>query len=717
MSKTKVIDQNAESAVMKERLILSNIRSHYIVNMICSFQDTDSLYLVLELKSGGDLRYHLMNSQAFTESQVKFLLTNLIMGIEYIHSQDIIHRDIKPENILFDNKGYAFITDFNISCSKEEINQHKIVSGTPVYMAPETIYQNEQGFGVDYYSLGIIIHECIYGRRPYEGNSLNDVKQILKDFTFQIEKSEIASYPLQAIINGLLIKNPNERLGALSGASEIKESTFFQNFNWDYLQRRKYVSPIIDIIDFAKSKNETNELFDKTYCERSEEIDESTNERYYQIVNHQNYPNYFRQYTYLCKEAINDIMKKSEENIVAAPPKKTMSYSRSSENINLPRLKTGSQKSISISNDDYQIDKNSHHHHHHHHHKKYDASTKGSDSHALKDLYKYKYNKYKTLLKLKQSNDLAMVNQNPQYCYCPNCNCSNNYYPQPYQPFQQPNHRSNSIGNGNGKDIYKEVCNGIQKKLYMDIFGDSGLDKYNPRKRVFGMPNQYQINNYYPPQFMGMPNPYYYMMNPFPVDKKNNFFLPNIYGNGNDNDKNKHKHRHRHHDKSSYSKSSSSYISSKYKSSKKSEDSRTTKTKKKKKKSKSKSKSSEEDEESKTKKSKKSKKTKKSKKSEKSKKAKKKKKKDEEENEEDEENEDNEENEENEENEGEEKEDDEDGEEDSKKEGGEDEENEEGDGDGDEEKEEGDEEKEEGDEEKEEGDEEKEEGDDDDDEE
>ncbi len=99
MNKAKVIDLKAENSVMKERLYLSKMRNNFIVNMICSFQDTDSLYLVLELKSGGDLRYHLMNSQAFTESQVKFLLTNLIMGIEYIHSQDIIHRDIKPENI------------------------------------------------------------------------------------------------------------------------------------------------------------------------------------------------------------------------------------------------------------------------------------------------------------------------------------------------------------------------------------------------------------------------------------------------------------------------------------------------------------------------------------------------------------------------------------------------------------------------------------------
>ena len=61
MNKAKVIDQKAENNVMKERLYLSNMRSPFIVNIICSFQDLNNLYLGLELLKGGDLRYHLIN--------------------------------------------------------------------------------------------------------------------------------------------------------------------------------------------------------------------------------------------------------------------------------------------------------------------------------------------------------------------------------------------------------------------------------------------------------------------------------------------------------------------------------------------------------------------------------------------------------------------------------------------------------------------------------
>ena len=233
MSKTKVIDQNSERSVMQERLFLSNLRNQFIVNMICSFQDANNLYLGLELKKGGDLRYHLINhSQTFSESQLKFLLANIIMGIEYIHSQNIIHRDLKPENILFDYKGYAYITDFNISCRKEDINKNNDISGTPVYMAPETIFLKEQDFTIDFYSLGIICYECIMGERPYEGSSRQEIKQIISNYNFGIKKDESISEVCQIFINGLLEKNPKDRLGSQSGASELKENLFFKGFNW-----------------------------------------------------------------------------------------------------------------------------------------------------------------------------------------------------------------------------------------------------------------------------------------------------------------------------------------------------------------------------------------------------------------------------------------------------------------------------------------------------
>ena len=132
--------------------------------MICSFQDFENLYLIMELYLGGDLRYHLNRNKHFSEEQSKFLISNIILGLEYIHEKKILHRDIKPENLVFDNKGYLHITDFGIAKVYHE-NNSKETSGTPGYMSPEVMCSINHNFSVDFFALGVILFELIFGKR------------------------------------------------------------------------------------------------------------------------------------------------------------------------------------------------------------------------------------------------------------------------------------------------------------------------------------------------------------------------------------------------------------------------------------------------------------------------------------------------------------------------------------------------------------------------
>lgn len=84
MLKAKVIDKKSERSIRYERELLSKIRHPFIINMHYAFQDTATLYLVMDLLNGGDLRYHISRYKRFTEEQTSNLL--IIFNFRILHS-------------------------------------------------------------------------------------------------------------------------------------------------------------------------------------------------------------------------------------------------------------------------------------------------------------------------------------------------------------------------------------------------------------------------------------------------------------------------------------------------------------------------------------------------------------------------------------------------------------------------------------------------------
>lgn len=170
MSKAKIVQKKSVNSVMNERQLLSNLRHGFLINMVCAFQDRECIYLVMDLLTGGDLRYHIGRHRRFNEEQTKFFAACIITGLEYLHQNGVLHRDIKPENLVFDNRGYLRITDLGIARIWKPENSQD-TSGTPGYMAPEVMCRHNHGVAVDYFALGVIIYECMLGKRPYVGRS------------------------------------------------------------------------------------------------------------------------------------------------------------------------------------------------------------------------------------------------------------------------------------------------------------------------------------------------------------------------------------------------------------------------------------------------------------------------------------------------------------------------------------------------------------------
>jgi serine/threonine protein kinase len=189
MLKARVLAKRSIHSVINERKILSQLKHPFIVNMQFAFQDSQNLYLVMDLHSGGDLRYHLTRNRMFSEHQTKFFAACITHALSFIHRKLIIHRDIKPENLVFDSQGYLKMTDFGIARQWSQDNSSE-TSGTPGYMAPEVMCRQNHGVAVDFYALGVIAHECMLGRRPYNGSTRKEIRDSILEKQVVVRQQE-----------------------------------------------------------------------------------------------------------------------------------------------------------------------------------------------------------------------------------------------------------------------------------------------------------------------------------------------------------------------------------------------------------------------------------------------------------------------------------------------------------------------------------------------
>ena len=290
MSKARIIEKNCVSSIIGERDILSQIHHPFIINMIFSFQDENNLYLVMNLFTGGDLRYQINKNHIFTEYQSKFFIACLILGLEVIHINNIIHRDIKPENLVLDYKGYLKITDFGIAKKQVKQNSNE-TSGTPGYMAPEVMNCQNHTIVVDYYAMGIICYELMMGVRPYVGENRNEIKEKILARQIMIKNHEIPngwSKEAADFINNLIQRKPNMRLG-YKGINQIKTHKWFNRFSWEDLYNMKIEAPFIPSDD---------DNYDENICTKEDIINNESIERLNKIMLSNEYKTCFKNYLF-----------------------------------------------------------------------------------------------------------------------------------------------------------------------------------------------------------------------------------------------------------------------------------------------------------------------------------------------------------------------------------------------------------------------------------
>lgn len=144
------------------------------------------------------------------------------------------------ENLLLDAEGHIKITDFGLSkILNTPDTSTRTFCGTPEYLAPEVLDDDNYGFGVDWWSLGVVLHEMIVGRLPFYSQDQSS----LFDAICNSELPEIPQrVPTDAtdFLKGLLRKNPQARLGSgAGGAEDVMNHPFFSEIDWAKLYRRE----------------------------------------------------------------------------------------------------------------------------------------------------------------------------------------------------------------------------------------------------------------------------------------------------------------------------------------------------------------------------------------------------------------------------------------------------------------------------------------------
>ncbi|KAK7865446.1 hypothetical protein R5R35_002324 [Gryllus longicercus] len=244
LSKKLIMKRNEAKHIMSERnVLLKNLHHPFLVGLHYSFQTPDKLYFVLDYVNGGELFFHLQRERVFSEARSRFYSAEIASALGYLHAHGIVYRDLKPENLLLDSVGHVILTDFGLS--KEGLlptDTTNTFCGTPEYLAPEVLRKEGYDKSVDWWCLGAVLYEMLYGLPPfYSRNTADMYDRILhKPLVLRSSVSENA----RDILAKLLHKDQHRRLGSgYRGFDEVKHHQFFKLINWEDLLAKRIPPP------------------------------------------------------------------------------------------------------------------------------------------------------------------------------------------------------------------------------------------------------------------------------------------------------------------------------------------------------------------------------------------------------------------------------------------------------------------------------------------
>lgn len=254
--------EKKQLAIMRERQImkiLTDNPSPFFIKLICTFQDDDRLFFVMNYAKNGELLPFINKIESFDEKCSRFYSGEILLALEHLHKLGIVHRDLKPENILLNEEMHIQVTDFgsalilnNDNCdttnspnddlnnSETQIKRKNSFVGTAHYVSPEMLTDKSATTSSDLWAFGCILYQMISGVPPFRAP--NEYLIFQKIMSLDYEFSNSFSDSAMSLIEKILQKSPSDRLGAndnfrYEGYVSIKKHEFFSPLakNWSLI--------------------------------------------------------------------------------------------------------------------------------------------------------------------------------------------------------------------------------------------------------------------------------------------------------------------------------------------------------------------------------------------------------------------------------------------------------------------------------------------------
>lgn len=297
LSKEEMLKRNKVRRVLTEQELLKTAKHPFIMTLYYTFQSKNFLYFVMEYCGGGEFFRTLQRqpNKRISETAAKHYIAEVVLALEYVHMLGFVYRDLKPENILLHSSGHIMLTDFDLckrandaklpsvimsngsfgkpkirgidtASSLGEMRTNSFV-GTEEYIAPEVIRGNGHSFSVDWWTVGVLLYEMVYGFTPFKGDDRKATFKNILEREVGFPEYPNVSNACKNFIRKLLVKTEKKRLGSLHGAADVKKDTFFNNIHWALL--RHSTPPIIPKVnhplDTSNFRNIADDLQAKGY--------------------------------------------------------------------------------------------------------------------------------------------------------------------------------------------------------------------------------------------------------------------------------------------------------------------------------------------------------------------------------------------------------------------------------------------------------------------